>query len=391
MAYTQKRSPLKQLSGSTYGPMNKINKIATIGTPTSISTPREKEERTVISPSGSGYINASESISSQVKKQKPNNSSTSSIELPEVTDNSLKRANRKEKRAERKEDRAAYKSAYKENIEPFTAAVPVDSSFSSIMAATAQNIAKHLGSSISARKAAKKSLMAEKPSSKIEPMTTKEAPKSVAPPTEERSTISPSAKPTPTKTKPAFLPLARKESNESGSTVKIKSIGEQLGLNTSKMPKPPTDLEMETGIKPIGSQIGPKNFKQNMYPDAPWKKYAPESRAASKAMEGMQRDMRNVFTEGGTKRISSDQREIINKAGSDFDSYRSDAEKNRYDQRASQRIERETDLAKNKEEKAKSMQEKRNESIEASKKRLGINMVGDGFSKAMLRKSKYKK
>ena len=379
MAYTQKKSPLKQTSG--------------IGSVASYKQERKNMESDFSS--GGGYINASESISSQIKKQNPNNSSTSSIQLPDVTDNSLKRANRKEKRAERKEDRGAYKSAYKENIEPFTAAVPVDSSFSSMMAATAQNIAKHLKSSISARKAAKKSLMAEKPSSKIEPMTTKETPKSVAPPTEERSTISPSVKPTPTKTKPAFLPLARKESNESGSTVKIKSIGEQLGLNTSKMPKPPTDLEMETGIKPIGSQIGPKNFKQNMYPDAPWKKYAPESRAASKAMEGMQRDMRNVFTEGGTKRITSDKRDIINKAGSDFDNYRSDAEKNRYDQRASQRasqrIETESDLAKNKEEKAKSMQEKSNESIEASKKRLGINMVGDGFSKAMLRKSKYKK
>ena len=374
MAYNQKRSPLKQTSG--------------IGSVASYKQERKNIESDFSS--GGGYINASTSLASQIKKQKPNNSFTSSIELPEVTDNSLKRANRKEKRAESKEDRQAYKSAYKENIEPFTAAVPVDSSFSSMMAATAQNIAKHLGSAISARKAAKKSLMEEKPSL-VEPMTPKEAPKSFASPTEERSITSPSVPSTPPKTKPAFLPLARKESNESESKIKIKSIGEQLGLNTSKMPKPPTDLEMETGVKPIGSQIGPKNFKQNMYPDAPWKKYAPESRAASKAMEGMQRDMRNVFTEGGTKRISSDQRDIINKAGSDFDSYRSDAEKNRYDQRASQRIERETDLAKNKEEKAKSMQEKRNESIEASKKRLGINMVGDGFSKAMLRKSKYKK
>ena len=161
MAYTQKKSPLKQTSGieSDFS-------------------------------SGGGYINASTSLASQIKKQKPNNSSTSSIELPEVTDNSLKRANRKAKRAESKEDRQAYRSAYKENIEPFTAAVPVDSSFSSMMAATAQNIAKHLGSAISARKAAKKSLMEKKPSL-VEPMTPKEAPKSFALPAEERSIISP--------------------------------------------------------------------------------------------------------------------------------------------------------------------------------------------------------
>ena len=126
MAYTQKRSPLKQLSGSTYGPMNKINKIATVGTPTSISMPREKEERTVISPSGSGYINASEAIGGQIKKKESNNLSTSSIELPEVTDNSLKRV-------KRKETRERYKKDYKDNIKPFTASVPVDSSFSRVL------------------------------------------------------------------------------------------------------------------------------------------------------------------------------------------------------------------------------------------------------------------
>lgn len=181
MSYTQKRSPLKQLSGSTYGPINKVNKIATIGTPTSISTPREKEERTVISPSGSGYINASEAVGSQIKKKESNNLSTSSIELPEVTDNSLKRIKRKEKRDK-------YKTDYKDNIKPFTASVPVDSSFSSMMAATAQNIAKHLGSSISARKTAK--LMGNKPSL-VEPMTSKEGPKSFALPAEKMSIISP--------------------------------------------------------------------------------------------------------------------------------------------------------------------------------------------------------
>ena len=313
----------------------------------------------------SSAINASNLLKDNLKNE------SSKVSSPTKTKKKLVEGG-KFKRSERKEVREAGKEAVKNTELKFKKATLMGGDYFSLMAATAENLANRSVAKRKIKKAAKdlkREILSE--GKDIKPIESK-----------------------------AYQELKTTKPNPSSSEEKVKVPKKTDDFKT--LPITPDDPSI---ISEIDNKKVFKKQVETMYGNGPT---APTSNPVDmnksfgqqvyKDFEKMGEDAKKVLTRGASEKMEKKQRayntlgmfDEARKVGSDFTEERKKAEQiikntpkseNNFD----------ADLKRQRSEVSK---EKERESLnekEEAKRTLGLQMVGDGFNKGMLRKNKYKK
>ena len=283
-------------------------------------------------------------------------------------------------KSDRKEVRRAGRKAANET--EFTKATPMGGDYFSLMAATAENIASRASTKGKAKKQAK---------------------------SVKRDKIK--------RAKQYGEPMEKMESKSTPKTKLIESLKSDIDKSKglSRTTRGRTIViddpnEVESSAYTIDNQESWRKLTQPLYEEKQLtksqqqfqqlnpigKKKQKPDKISGQAMAEKQRALKTLYTEGGTKKLSAEQRAEIIKVGTDYDIEKRKKDKESYEQSKVNKRLRTQDfdskLKKSREERVNKINADRQRAIEEAREKLkSLPMLGDGFSKGISRKNKYKK
>ena len=282
--------------------------------------------------------------------------------------------------SDRKEVRRAGRKAANET--EFTKATPMGGDYFSLMAATAENIASRASTKGKAKKQAKlverdKIKRAKQYGEPMEKMESKSAPKTKL--IESlKGDIDKSKGLSRTTTGRTLVFDLPNEVESSAPPYAEKQLTKSKQLFDNSFPQ---FQQLNT--------IGKKKEKPRDYSDN-------SDKSPGQIMAEKQRALNTLYTEGGTKKLSAEQRAEIIKVGTDYDIEKRKRDKESYEQskvnKSLKTQEFDSKLKKSSQDRVNKTNADRQAAIEEARTKLkSLPMLGDGFNKGMSRKNKYKK
>lgn len=296
--------------------------------------------------------------------------------------------------SDRKEVRRAGREAANET--EFTKATPMGGDYFSLMAATAENIASRASTKGKEKKQAKlvkrdKIKRAKQYGEPMEKMESKSAPK---------TKLIESLKSDIDKSKGlSRTPTGRTIVSEKPNEVESSAYTIDNQESWRKLTQPLYEEKQLTKSQQQFQQLNPigkKKQKPRGYSDN-------SDKSPGQIMAEKQRALNTLYTEGGTKKLSAEQRAEIIKVGTDYDIEKRKKDKESYEQ-SKESYEQskvnkslttqdfDSKLKKSSQERVNKINADRQRAIEEARTKLNsLPMLGDGFSKGISRKNKYKK